>query len=53
MSANQLVFGNGEGLVQQDVERTIRNVGRIGRDGMKFTDLEILDIMLEKDRVQT
>lgn len=49
MSINNHVFGNGEGLVQQDVERTIRNVGHVGCVGMKATDLEILNIMLSKD----
>lgn len=49
MSVNNHVFGNGEGLVQQDVERTIHNVGHVGCVGMKSTDLEILNIMLSKD----
>jgi len=40
------VFRDGEGLVQQDVEQTIRNIGRVGRVGMRSTDLEILNIML-------
>lgn len=39
-------FGSGEGLVEGDVEQTIRNVGRMGKDGMKSTDLEILNIMI-------
>ncbi len=46
MGAQHDVFSNGEGLVQGDVERTIRNIGRVGCVGMKSTDLEILDIML-------
>lgn len=49
MSVNEHVFGDGEGLVQRDVERTIHNVGHVGRVGMKSTDLEILNIMLSKD----
>lgn len=49
MSAGNLVFGNGEGLVQQDVERTIHNIGHVGCVGMRSTDLEILNIMLSKD----
>jgi len=40
------VFRDGEGLVQQDVEQTIQNIGHVGRVGMKSTDLEILNIML-------
>lgn len=49
MSMANHVFGDGEGLVQQDVERTILNVGHVGRVGMRSTDLEILSIMLSKD----
>lgn len=40
-------FNNGEGLVKQDVEATIRSFGRVGKDGMKTTDQEILHIMME------
>lgn len=49
MSVNNHVFGDGEGLVQRDVERTIHNVGHVGGVGMVATDLEILNIMLAKD----
>lgn len=35
------------GLVWDDVDATIRNVGRMASKGMKTTDREILDIMLE------
>lgn len=40
------VFPFGEGLVEGDCEQTIRNIGRMGREGMKSTDVEILNIML-------
>jgi len=39
-------FHYGEGLVGEDIEATIRNVGRMGRVGMKSTDEEILNIMV-------
>ncbi len=39
-------FSDGEGLVKHDVEATIRAVGKMGHDGMKATDVEILNIML-------
>ena len=45
-SGNQ--FYGGDGIVSKGVENTIRNVGRLARDGMKGTDEEIIDIMLEK-----
>ncbi|MBR4826685.1 MAG: serine dehydratase subunit alpha family protein [Bacteroidales bacterium] len=37
-----------DGIIDTDVERTIRNLGRIGSVGMKSTDRMILDIMLCK-----
>ena len=46
MSEKGRAFQSGEGLVQQDVEQTIQNLGAVGRDGMRVTDLEILHIML-------
>ena len=42
------VYQPGEGLVKNDVEETIAAVGRMGREGMKSTDVEILHIMLEE-----
>ena len=40
-------FYSGEGLVGKGVERTIRNIGRLGREGMRATDEEILRIMTQ------
>ncbi len=37
-----------EGIVEDDIDRTIRNLTRIGREGMTQTDDLILDIMLHK-----
>lgn len=48
MSLNGRVFQEGEGLVKGDVEKTIACVGRMGREGMRTTDQEILKLMLEK-----
>ena len=48
MSLRERVFREGEGLVEADVEQTIQNIGRMGRVGMKSTDVEILNIMLGK-----
>ncbi len=41
-------FGSGQGIASDDAEQTIANVGRVGRDGMRRTDQEILRIMLEQ-----
>ena len=40
------VFQPGEGMTMEDPEDTIAAVGRMGRVGMKGTDVEILNIML-------
>ena len=39
-------FYGGDGIVTKGVENTIRNVGRLARDGMGETDKEIIRIML-------
>lgn len=41
-------FYGGDGIVSKGVENTIKNVGRLARDGMKSTDEEIIDIMLAR-----
>ena len=38
-------FYGGEGIVQKGVEETILSVGRLGREGMRDTDREIIRIM--------
>jgi L-cysteine desulfidase len=45
MSAQNNVFKSGEGLVKSNVENTIKSIGRMGNQGMKGTDVEILKIM--------
>lgn len=48
LSKHKHVFQSGEGLVKDNIEETIASVGRMGRIGMKSTDVEILNIMLDK-----
>ena len=36
------------GILKDDVEKTINAIGRLGKDGMKQTDIEILNIMIDK-----
>ena len=36
----------GEGMIVEDAEQSIANIGRMGREGMKGTDIEILKIMI-------
>ena len=40
-------FYGGDGIVVKGVENTIRNVGRLARDGMAETDREIISMMVE------
>ena len=40
-------FRGGEGIIKKGVENTIASVGRLGKDGMKQTDEEILKIMID------
>ena len=39
-------FYGGDGIITKGVENTIRNIGRLARDGMSETDREIIRIML-------
>ena len=43
-------FIGGEGIIYAGVERTITNIGRLAREGMRETDREILDIMVGRQR---
>ena len=38
-------FKDGDGIVKKGVENTIANVVRLGKEGMKETDKEIIKIM--------
>lgn len=39
-------FHGGDGIVEKGVENTIKNVGRLAKDGMSDTDREIIEIMI-------
>lgn len=47
MYQNGQQFFGGDGIVEKGVENTIRNVSRLGRDGMRQTNDEIVKIMIE------
>lgn len=47
MYINGQQFKGGDGIVSKGVENTITNVGRLGKDGMRETDKEIIRIMTE------
>lgn len=48
MAKTRRQFYAGDGIVTKGVENTIRNIGRLARDGMGETDKEIIKIMLEQ-----
>lgn len=41
-------FYSGDGIVADGIEATIKNVGRLGKEGMKATNDEIVDMMIGK-----
>lgn len=41
-------FAAGDGIVKKDVEDTIRGVGYIGKEGMKNTDVTVLNWMIDR-----
>ena len=47
MASERRGFRSGEGLVKDSAEKTLKSYGRMGREGMRATDVEILRIMLE------
>ena len=42
-------FLSGDGIVVKGVDNTIRNIGRLAKDGMRETETEILSMMLETE----
>lgn len=47
MYINGQQFRGGDGIISKGVENTIRNIGRLGKEGMKGTDKEIIQIMTD------
>lgn len=52
MAMRGLTFAKGEGLVMDCPEDTIKAVGYVGRAGMKQTDVEILNLMIGKTKLE-
>lgn len=48
MAMDGRTFNPGEGLIKGNIEETIKSICRVGKDGMKGTDIEILNIMIGK-----
>lgn len=47
MAMEGKTFNSGEGLIKDNVEDTIKSICKLGKDGMKDTDVEILNIMIK------
>ncbi|MDD6573330.1 MAG: L-serine ammonia-lyase, iron-sulfur-dependent, subunit alpha [Thermoflexaceae bacterium] len=47
MYLNGQEFKGGDGIVMNDIESTIKSIGRLGKDGMRSTNEEIIRLMME------
>lgn len=47
MCQNKQEFKHGDGIVDEDVEATIKNIHHLGKEGMKQTDYEIVKLMIK------
>ncbi len=45
LALDDICISSNDGIIEDDIEKTIRNLGRIGSVGMQSTDNMILDIM--------
>ncbi|MDR2521799.1 MAG: L-serine ammonia-lyase, iron-sulfur-dependent, subunit alpha [Spirochaetaceae bacterium] len=53
MHKNGKQFCQGEGLVSKNLEKTIDNISRLGREGMRPADKEIIAIMLNEENQES
>lgn len=49
MYQNGQEFKRGDGIVMKDIESTIQGIGKIGRDGMRQTNEEIIQMMISNE----
>ncbi len=45
LAMNSRVYAAGDGIVGEDIEKTIKNIGRLAQEGMAGTDQTILKVM--------
>lgn len=50
LAMGDVSLGGSDGIIDDDVEETIRNIGRLAVEGMELTDEVILKIMLNKQK---
>ena len=51
LSIQNKSFLPGEGIIKNDIEETIKSMGYIGRVGMRATDTEILNVMIDQANI--
>lgn len=49
LARDGIIISSDDGIIEEDIEKTIKNACAIGRDGMNETDKMILDIMINKN----
>ena len=47
MNLNEQEFYAGEGIVAEGIDRTIENIGILGKEGMKETNKKIIEMMIK------
>lgn len=47
MYLNEQEFYAGEGIVAEGIDRTIENIGILGKEGMKETNKKIIEMMIK------
>ena len=48
LALDNICISSKEGIIEEEIEKTISNLGHIGSEGMCATDKMILDIMIKK-----
>ena len=48
LALDGITISSNDGIIEDDIEKTIQNLGRIGSVGMQSTDSMILEIMVCK-----
>lgn len=52
LAVDNICISDNDGIIENDIEKTIYNLGKVGSVGMQMTDNVMLDIMVKKDRNQ-
>ena len=51
MAMRGIRFEAGDGIVMENAEDTVKAIGYMGKNGMKQTDVEILNLMIGKTKL--